>query len=207
MHVDEALARERVTMAWWGHAIFALALVLVARAALLDHRALDFALLVAVPLVWLVFMTLRTAVTGSHVHVQLGFFGPKIDIGDIEKAEVVRGAAARAGGWGIRFGLSGVVTYSVPRLLGDYLQITYRRGTRLRKVRVMSAEPARLVGAIEAARARTRTPIEARANGAESRTKGPEEHANEAMSPVEEDTGALASSLSPQNSLSPQKRR
>jgi hypothetical protein len=188
MHVDEALARERVTMAWWGHAIFALALVLVARAAFLEHRAHDFAGLVAVPLVWLVFMTLRTAVTGSHVHVQLGFFGPKIAIGDIEKAEVVRGNAARVGGWGIRFGLNGVVTYSVPRLLGDYLQITYRRGTRLRKVRVMSAEPARLVGAIEVARARTRTSVETRANGAEAR-------ANEAVPPGEEDTGAPASSL------------
>jgi hypothetical protein len=188
MHADEALARERVTMAWWGHAIFAFALVLVGRAAFLDHRAHGFVGLVAVPLLWLVFMTLRTSVTASHVHVALGLFGPKIDIGDIEKAEVVRGAAARAGGWGIRFGLNGVVTYSVPRLLRDCVQITYRRGRRLRKVRVMSAEPARLVGAIEAARARTRMPVE-------GRTKGAAEHVNEAVSPVEEDTGAPASSL------------
>ncbi len=188
MHVDEALARERVTMAWWGHAIFALALVLVARAAFLEHRALEFAGLVSVPLLWLVFMTLRTAVTASHVHVQLGFFGPKIDIGDIEKAEVVRGAAAGMGGWGIRFGLKGIVTYSVPRLLKDYLQIKYRHGTRLRTVRVMSSEPARLVGAIEAARARACTPVDGRANGAEER-------ANEAVPPGEEATGAAASSL------------
>jgi hypothetical protein len=68
MHVDEALARERVTMAWWGHAIFALALVLVGRAAFLEHRALDFAGLFAVPLLWLVFMTLlKGEMSRAHV--------------------------------------------------------------------------------------------------------------------------------------------
>jgi hypothetical protein len=190
MHVDEALARERVTMAWWGHAIFALALVIVVRAAFVEPRALAFAALVAVPLLWLVFMTLRTAVTGSHVHVQLGFFGPKIDIRAIEKAEVVRGAAARAGGWGIRFGLKGVVTYSVPSLLKNYLQIKYRCGARLRTVRVMSSEPARLVGAIEAARARTCAPVGVGTNG----TNGAEQLAYEAVPPGEEGTGGRGES-------------
>jgi hypothetical protein len=161
MGSDHALARERVSMAWWGHAIFALGAVLIGRAMVAGPHFGHGIGLVALSLVWLLFMRLRTTVTPSYIHVQLGLFGPKIDVGEVERAAVVRRSALRLGGWGIRFGADGVVTYSVPAALRDYLQVTYRRGDRLRTVQIMSADPERFVRAIEQAReARLSAPAE-----------------------------------------------
>jgi hypothetical protein len=152
MGADEALARERVRMAWWGHAIFLAALAWALESAVARHDFLSLILpLILISIVWLVFSTLRVAVTRAAVHVQLGVFGPKIAIGDIERAEVARGSIVRMG-WGLRYGLDGTVTYSVPSAARDYLRIVYKRGRGRRVVRVMSADPGRLVRAIEVAR-------------------------------------------------------
>jgi hypothetical protein len=148
MGADEALAHERVRMAWWGHGIFLFALGWAMRSAIVSHHFLSLAL---VPIVWLFFTTLRTVVTRSAVHVQLGVVGPTIALSDIESVEVAQGSFVRAG-WGIRFSFDGTVTYSVPSAARDYLRIVYRRGRGHRVVRVMSADPGRLLRAIAVAR-------------------------------------------------------
>jgi len=154
MAAHQALARQRIPMAWWGHGIFAVALLLVGRAAYLQPRAPLFVAMALVTLLWLVFMTLRVAVTRSHVHVQLGFFGPKIPIQRIEQARACKGPRFRTG-WGIRLGIDGAVTYSVPAPINRCLEVVYRTatGSRQRIVRVMTNDPEPLLAAIDVARA------------------------------------------------------
>jgi hypothetical protein len=151
MRANHALARQRIPMAWWGHAIFASTFALILRAAFVQPRGALLVGLAVLGLLWLLFMTLRVAVTRTHVHVQLGFFGPNIPIGSVERAQAGRGPRLRAG-WGIRLGFDGRVTYSVPAPIRDYLEITYRSGSRQRIVRVMTDDPEPLVAAINAAR-------------------------------------------------------
>ena len=154
MAAGQALARQRIPMAWWGHGIFAAALALVARLAYAQPRAPLFVAMAFITLLWLLFMTLRVAVTRTHLHVQLGFFGPKIPINRIEQARACSGPRFRTG-WGIRLGLDGAVTYSVPAPTKQCLEVVYRTdtGSRQRTVRVMTDDPEPLVAAIDAARA------------------------------------------------------
>jgi len=151
MRANDALARQRIPMAWWGHAIFAAVFALILRAAVVQPRGALFVALAVVSLMWLLLMTLRVAVTRTHVHVQLGFFGPKIPIENVESVQAGRGPRVRTG-WGIRLGLDGGVTYSVPAPIRDYLEIVYRAGSRQRIVRVMTDDPQPLVSAVNAAR-------------------------------------------------------
>jgi hypothetical protein len=151
MRANDALARQRIPMAWWGHALFATPFALILRAVVAQPRAALFVALAIVSLLWLLLMTLRVAVTRTHVHVQLGFFGPKIPIGNIESVQAGRGPRLRTG-WGIRLGIDGAVTYSVPAPIRDYLEIVYRTGSRQRIARVMTDDPKSLVDAINTAR-------------------------------------------------------
>ena len=159
MGAGHALARQRIPMAWWGHALFAVPLLLVLRGAYQQPHAALFAAVAFLTLLWLLFMTLRVAVTRSHVHVQLGFFGPKIPMNRVEQARACDGPRLRTG-WGIRLGLDGAVTYSVPAPINRCLEVVYRtdNGSRQRVVRVMTNDPESLVTAIETARSSARLP-------------------------------------------------
>jgi hypothetical protein len=150
MNAGEALARERVRMAGWAHAVFA---ILAARTIYLAVTAQGYWAPLLVFAIWLFFSTLRTVVTPRHLHVQLGIWGPRIPIEDIVDAKAIDGSSFMTLGWGIRYSFAGGVTYSVPAFGRRYLLVEYRRGGHRRFVRVMSEDPERLVRAIARARA------------------------------------------------------
>jgi hypothetical protein len=148
MDARSAIARERIRMAWWGHAIFAFA---VAASVFALGSSEPWKALVApvVALLWVVMMTLRVVVTPRRAHVQLGVFGPSIPVETIQAVSIVRRPFVT--GWGIRFGARGI-TYSVPAPITQYVEIAYERAGRTRTLAVMSAQPEMLVAAIEKAR-------------------------------------------------------
>ncbi len=150
MEASNALARERVRMAWWAHLGFVVLALWSVRAATLSHA---IGQLLGLAAVWLICMTLRTVVTQEEVHIQLGVFGPRIPLDSIQSVRAVSRSVLRTRGWGIRFGFDGSTTYSVPSAAQRYIEIAYERRGKTRLVRAMSHDPERLVAAIERARA------------------------------------------------------
>jgi hypothetical protein len=140
----EVVYRERIRMAWWGHALHILGFILAIHAFMVSGAWLG---LVVVPLAWLVLMTLRVAVSRTDVHVQLGLFGPRVPLADIETVEAVKGGLL-----GLRARMAFEPTFSVPSHARDMVRITYRDGARRRKVRFASHDAPRMVRAIESAR-------------------------------------------------------
>jgi hypothetical protein len=144
MGAGEVLLRERVRMAWWGHALNLVGFILALHAFLVSGAWLG---LVVVPLAWLVLMTLRVAVSRTDVHIQLGLFGPRIPLADIESVEAVKG-----GFLALRGRMTFEPMFSVPSSARDLVRITYRKGGRRRTVRFSSHDADRMVRAIESAR-------------------------------------------------------
>lgn len=147
--LQDSLRYERVPMALWGHCAFALLMVVSLYFAVTARSYLAILILASV---WLVLMALKTEVTVVDLHVSLGPFGQKIPLGSIVSATVVDASPLSTGGWGIRYSLDGVVTYSVPRFGCRYVRVDFVRGSRKRVLRFMSLTPERIVGAIEMAR-------------------------------------------------------
>ena len=152
MGADEVLFRERVRMAWWGHLLHLVAFAMALHAFFLSGAWLG---LLVVPFAWLVLMTLRVAVSRSDVHVQLGVFGPRIPLADIESVDALPGGGVL--GWRARMTFGPV--YSVPSSARGLVRITYLKSGHRRSVRFSSRDPARMVRAIESARAGGRARI------------------------------------------------
>ena len=151
MRADEVLYRERLRLAWWGHLVFLAALGSALHAFLLSGAWLG---LVVVPLAWLVLMSLRVAVSRSEVHVQLGVFGPRVPLADIESVESIAGGIFSWRGW-----MSFERMYGMPSAARGLVRMVYRKNGHRTAVRFSSREPERMVRAIEQARtARTTGP-------------------------------------------------
>jgi hypothetical protein len=140
----KVLFRERVRMAWWGHLAFLAAFLLAIHSLVVTGAWLG---LVVVPFGWVTLMALRVAVTRYDVHLQLGLFGPRIPLADVESVEAVKG-----GFLGLRARLALEPIFSVPSASRDLVRIVYRKGDRRQALRFSSRDPQRMVRAIESAR-------------------------------------------------------
>lgn len=153
----EALARSTMRMPWWFFALMGVASVVTlgsAVAAWTPVPLLSFAML---GVVTLLFSHLRMTVTASHLHVQLGLFGPKIALASIENVVAEDYKALKYGGWGIRRSLDGTWAFSVPGGRGRCVRITYTADNGKRRTIVVSSDEAEAVAsAIEKARAALR---------------------------------------------------
>ncbi len=180
MEGGASLARSKQRMPWWFFAIMGLALVahvgaMVASASLVG--------LVTVPLLLMVTLLLshlRLSVTATHVHVQLGMFGPTIPLAAVESVEAIKYSAMRFGGWGIRYGGGGRWAYSVPGSSGDAVEIVWTDAGGGRRTHVVTCEdgPA-MARAIAAGRSRARGESQGVRIAAEDRVEGAEEAAEE----------------------------
>lgn len=96
------------------------------------------------------FGVLRTIVTGEHVHVQLGYHGPRIPISAIEGVAVA--ASPRPNAWGVRVMGRGYWSYTTSLPRGLAIAWRDEKGAQ-RKIFVSSLDPETLRDAIETARA------------------------------------------------------
>jgi hypothetical protein len=152
---DGALYFAKMTAPRLFSLLFLLPLVVSTGSALVAHAPLLVPLLSAIPLllVWVLFSTLRISVTSKEVHVQYGLFGPRIPIEAIESCEACAYDWKQYGGWGIRYGRDGSVAYNMLGDGGHAVRITYKKGTKLKKVLLAARDPERLATAIHQARA------------------------------------------------------
>ena len=93
--------------------------------------------------IWLTTMVVRTTLTATHLHVQHGFFGPRIAIDDIEEIRVLR---TRPWHWLRRF------AYLAPGVK-QAVAIRYRENGGLRSALVSMREPEALVCVFDRLRA------------------------------------------------------
>lgn len=152
---DGALYFAKMTAPRYFHLLFLLPLVVIVGSALGSHAALLVPLLSSLPLVlvWVLFSALRISVTTKEVHVQYGLFGPRIPIEAIASCEACEYDWTQYGGWGIRYGRDGSVAYNMLGDGGRAVRITYKKGTKLKKVLLAAKDPERLAAAIHQARA------------------------------------------------------
>ncbi len=150
-----ALYFAKLTAPRFFHAIFLLPLLISVGSALVAHAPLIVPLLSVIPLflVWILFSALRISVTAKEVHVQYGLFGPRIPIEAIESCEPCDYDWKQYGGWGIRYGRDGTVAYNMLGDGGRAVRITYRKGTKTKKLLLAARDPERLATAIHQARA------------------------------------------------------
>lgn len=111
--------------------------------------------LTAVPtgLMWLLFRTLRVAVSTENVHIQFGVWGPKIPIASITSATAVKYDWKAYGGFGIKY-RNGEWIYN---MAGDdrmAVRIEWTDGETNKVTLVSSRDPATLAEAINKARRR-----------------------------------------------------
>jgi hypothetical protein len=135
--------------------LFLLPLLVTTGSALVTHAPIFVPLLGAIPLflVWILFSALRISVTPKEVHVQYGLFGPRIPVEAIESAEACEYDWKQYGGWGIRYGRDGSVAYNMLGDGGRAVRITYKKGTKTKKLLLAAKDPERLATAIHQARA------------------------------------------------------
>lgn len=157
MEGGASLARSKQRMPWWFFALMGFALVahvgaMIASASLLGLLTVPLLLMVT-----LLLSHLRLSVTETHVHVQLGLFGPKIPLEAVESVQAIKYSALRFGGWGIRYGGGGAWTYSVPGGNGDAVEIVWTDARGAKRTHVITCEdgPA-MARAIAAGAARVR---------------------------------------------------
>lgn len=150
-----ALYFAKLTAPRFFHALFLLPLLVSLGSALAAHAPLVVPLLSVIPLflVWILFSALRISVTAKEVHVQYGLFGPRIPVETIESCEACDYDWKQYGGWGIRYGRDGTVAYNMLGDGGRAVRITYKKGTKTKKVLVAAKDPERLATAIHQARA------------------------------------------------------
>lgn len=101
---------------------------------------------------WMLFSVLRVTVSAKQLEVQYGLFGPTIAIDDIEEITVGPYDWKRFGGWGIRRSFDGTMAYNMMGDGGRAVTITYRRGSRLKKVLIASKQAELLYDALRRAR-------------------------------------------------------
>ncbi|MEP7123309.1 MAG: hypothetical protein ABJE95_20455 [Byssovorax sp.] len=137
------------------HLLFLLPLVVSAGTSLVAHGSLLVPLFALLPLllVWILFSALRVSVTAKEVHVQYGVFGPRIPIDAIESCEACDYDWKQYGGFGIRYGRDGSVAYNMMGDGGRAVRITYKKGTKTKKLLLAAKDPERLATAIHQARA------------------------------------------------------
>ena len=152
---DGALYFAKMTAPRFFHLLFLLPLLVSAGSALVTHAPLLVPLLTVIPLflVWILFSALRISVTSKEVHVQYGLFGPRIPIESIESCEACEYDWKQYGGWGIRYGRDGSVAYNMLGDGGRAVRITYKKGTKTKKLLLAAKDPERLATAIHQARA------------------------------------------------------
>lgn len=151
MAAEGGLLHERRRMPGWFFAFMA-AIALVELGVTLSTGRLLPAL-VAVPVlaaITLLLSHLRVVLTGSHLHIQYGLWGPKIALADIVAVRVEPYSMLRFGGFGIRRSLDGVWAYSTPGGKGTALVVETRGG---RKYCITLDEAERFRARIEALRA------------------------------------------------------
>ena len=150
-----ALYFAKLTAPRFFHAIFLLPLVVSVMSALVTHAPFVVPLVSVIPLffVWILFSALRISVTAKEVHVQYGLLGPRIPIEAIESCEPCDYDWKQYGGWGIRHGRDGTVAYNMLGDGGRAVRITYKKGSRTKKLLLAAKDPERLATAIHHARA------------------------------------------------------
>ncbi len=143
-------------MPGWFFALMAFALVAQVGATVAASSLLGWLAVPLLLLLTLLLSHLRLSVTASHVHVQLGLFGPKIPLSAVQSAGADHYAPLRCGGWGIRYA-GGVWGYSVPGGRGDAVEVVWVDGHGARRTHVITCEdgPA-MARAIAAGAARAR---------------------------------------------------
>lgn len=145
MNGAEALVRSRRPMPWWFFALLGVALAVSVGSSI---AAGTFGALITAPLlivVGLLLSVLRVTVTRSHLHVQLGLWGPKIAIADITRITATDYPVLRYGGWGIRLGSDGSWAYSTPGGTGRGVRVEYRVDGRDKAVFVSTDEADEIV--------------------------------------------------------------
>jgi hypothetical protein len=164
MAADDAVVVARQRMPPSYHAVLAVPLIGLVAAAVVAHV---YALLALVPLLllmWALFLYLRVVVSATHVHIQLGVFGPKIPIGAIEAVRVGKYDSAKYGDKAMRTASDGSTAYYVGCETG--VEIVYRsEAGGSTTVFASCEEAAKIVEAVERAR-RAAAPADAkRASG------------------------------------------
>jgi hypothetical protein len=145
MEGAQALVRSRRPMPWWFFALIGVALVATIGSSIATG---SLAALVTAPILVAVaalLSVLRVVVTRTHVHVQLGLWGPKIAVGDITKITAMEYPLSRYGGWGIRLGRDGSWAYSTPGGTGRGVRIEYRVDGREKAIFVSTDEADEIV--------------------------------------------------------------
>lgn len=152
---DGALYFAKIRAPRYFHLLFLLPLLVIIGSALVAHAPLLVPIFSALPLflLWILFSALRISVTSKEVHVQYGLFGPRIPIEAIESCEACEYDWKQYGGWGIRYGRDGSVAYNMLGDAGRAVRITYKKGTKTKKVLLAARDPERLATAIQQARA------------------------------------------------------
>lgn len=160
MEGGAALARSKKRMPGWFFALLGAAglagpiATLASGAPLLPALLPSLLSLVALSLVAVLFSHLRVVATATHLHVQLGLFGPTIAYAQITSIRAVPYDWKRFGGWGIRRSLDGAWTYSVPGGTGECVEVTWADDRGRSHTHVISADNAgELVAVVERARA------------------------------------------------------
>lgn len=169
MDGDKALVRSRRPMPWWFFALLAVALVATVGSSIASG---SLAALYSAPLliaVGLLLSVLRVIVTTSHVHVQLGLWGPKIAIGDITNITAMKYPVMRYGGWGIRLGSDGSWAYSTPGGTGRGVRIEYRVNGRDKAVFASTDEADEIVRAVNELKGSGASGVRVVEGGAEER--------------------------------------
>lgn len=160
MEGGAALARSKKRMPGWFFALLAaagsagLVATLASGAPLLPALLPSLLSLATVALVGVLFSHLRVVATATHLHVQLGLFGPKIAYAQVRSIRAVPYDWKRFGGWGIRRSLDGAWCYSVPGGTGDCVEVTWEDERGGAHTHVVSADnAAEIVAVVERARA------------------------------------------------------
>lgn len=151
---DAAIVSTRAQTAPWANIAQAILFGTLMLEGVVAHRAMIPAFLLAgiVLAVWLTGMVVRSTLTSTHLHVQHGFFGPKIAIEEIEDVSVESVTArhwAMAFGWGIGgLGLDGRAAYLVFGF-ERALVVRYRRNGKSKTALVSMRDPEKMRVAIE----------------------------------------------------------
>jgi hypothetical protein len=160
MEGGAALARAKKRMPGWFFALLGLAglsgllATLVTGAPLLPSLLPALLSITATALVGVLFSHLRVVVTATHLHVQLGLFGPTIALRQITSVRTIPYDWKRFGGWGIRRSLDGAWCYSVPGGTGQCVEVEWTDDRGRSHKHVVSADNAgEIVAAVERQRA------------------------------------------------------
>ncbi len=159
---EQVLFRDKFIASWPWHVIMGLATLLTVGSLVGPLLAVGVIapwwtwLLGIVPMLtlWILFAVIRVTVTTRNVHVQMGPFGPKIAIEDIESVESAAYDWKEYGGWGIRYKPGHGMAYNMMGDGGEGVKIQRRtKSGQLRHVLVSSEQAPLIVDAVQRAMA------------------------------------------------------